>query len=398
MALYFKDIEITNIDNLVPQTGLDVTDIWFRETNVYTVWQTYEGTLPATINANGDNLRQYQVWGNTGGVGDKTINYFDYTQLVDGYTYDNNGQMILNPDEVSRWKFAAIPFIQVTPGATYLRTWNLTPLGNVVNYYDSEKNFILQTTPGTGVPFMIPNNCHFITYVADVSKDRKKYMLTEGSAPPASFVPFGYEVDIGVKSVNIFNADIVRGSIFTADGVNFDSTTRLRSGFEDYMLPAGTYTLSAHGVDKVTTRAYNSSKDYVYGASIIDQWQRLPFTFTINNDYYMRFVFSRNDDSAIYVNDISNVTLTEGSTPLPYQPYSNTTTPIYIGDEPLDKDEYIDYQAGKIYRMIDGTLTPIDPPVTLPALPTVDGTTIVDYIGSGTAPEKAILKYRKKNF
>ena len=35
-------------------------------------WETYEGTLPATINANGDNMKQYQIYGNTGGVGDVT--------------------------------------------------------------------------------------------------------------------------------------------------------------------------------------------------------------------------------------------------------------------------------------------------------------------------------------
>jgi hypothetical protein len=81
-----------------------------------------------------------------------------------------------------------------------------------------------------------------------------------------------------------------------------------------------------------------------------------------------------------------------------YQPYSNTTTPIYIGDEPLGKDEYVDYQAGKVYRMINGTLTPTDPPVTLPALPTAEGETVVDYAGSGTSPEKVLLKYRKEGF
>ena len=72
MALYFKDTEITNIDNLVPQSGLDITDLWFGSTNVYTVWAVYEGTLPATLNANGDDMRQYQIYGATGGVGDVT--------------------------------------------------------------------------------------------------------------------------------------------------------------------------------------------------------------------------------------------------------------------------------------------------------------------------------------
>jgi hypothetical protein len=74
-----------------------------------------------------------------------------------------------------------------------------------------------------------------------------------------------------------------------------------------------------------------------------------------------------------------------------------TVTPIYIGSEPLDKDEYIDYQAGKIYRMIDGVLTPTDPPVTLPALPTAEGTTIIDYVGQSVAPEKVLLNIKEAN-
>ena len=73
---------------------------------------------------------------------------------------------------------------------------------------------------------------------------------------------------------------------------------------------------------------------------------------------------------------------------------SAIVTPIYIGNEPLGKDEYIDYQAGKIYRMSGGVLAPTDPPVPLPALPTCEGTTIVDYAGSGTAPEKVYFEYK----
>ena len=44
-------------------------------------------------------------------------------------------------------------------------------------------------------------------------------------------------------------------------------------------------------------------------------------------------------------------------------------------------------------------LSPQDPPVTLPAMPTVDGVNIVDYAGQSQAtPEKVELKYRKEGF
>lgn len=84
-----------------------------------------------------------------------------------------------------------------------------------------------------------------------------------------------------------------------------------------------------------------------------------------------------------------------GTVSASYQPYSNITTPIYIGSDPLGKDEYIDYQAQKVYRMINSALTPTDPPVPLPALPTCEGTTIVDYAGQSVAPEKVVFEYAK---
>ena len=76
---------------------------------------------------------------------------------------------------------------------------------------------------------------------------------------------------------------------------------------------------------------------------------------------------------------------------------STTTTPIYIGSDPLAEDEYVDYGEQKVYRMEGGTLTPTDPPVPIPALPTIRGETIIDYNPSTTPavePEKMYVKYK----
>jgi hypothetical protein len=40
-------------------------------------------------------------------------------------------------------------------------------------------------------------------------------------------------------------------------------------------------------------------------------------------------------------------------------------------------------------------LQPTDPPVALPALPTAEGETIIDYVGQSVAPEKVLLEYKK---
>lgn len=50
------------------------------------------------------------------------------------------------------------------------------------------------------------------------------------------------------------------------------------------------------------------------------------------------------------------------------------TTPVYIGDTQLMADEYVSFSEQKIYRKVNGVLTPTDPPVPFPELPTFTGT------------------------
>lgn len=347
--------------------------------------QTYEGTLPATIIANGDDMRQYQIYGNTGGVGDRTINYFDYTKLFDGYTYDSNGQMILNPDVASRAYYAAIPPIQVTPGATYLRTHNLTPLGNTVNYYDSEKNFIAKATPGVGIPFTVPNNCHFITYIVDVkSYDRKKYMLTEGTTPPASFVPFGYELSLSVS-----------------DGTN-TTTTPIYIGDD----PLGEDEYADYQAQKVVREI----KKYIFDGT--EDWQRVRGAGSDETKSYFRLQIAPLDyldsaQGASTCSHFSRASVTTSSTNVGYGVYNSSTVgfcTLNVRPENVSTMSLSDFTTWLVEQYTGGTpvtflcalQTPeeADPPVALPALPTCEGTTIVDYAGSGTAPEKVYFEYQ----
>ena len=52
---------------------------------------------------------------------------------------------------------------------------------------------------------------------------------------------------------------------------------------------------------------------------------------------------------------------------------NGTTSPIYIGNTQLMKDEYLDSETGKIYKMVGGTLIPTDPPVPFPQLSLATG-------------------------
>lgn len=70
------------------------------------------------------------------------------------------------------------------------------------------------------------------------------------------------------------------------------------------------------------------------------------------------------------------------------------TVPVYIGRNQLGEGEYVSYGEQKIYRDVSGTLTPTDPPVPLPEIPTIDGTTIIDYDGT-PKPSQMYVKYRR---
>jgi hypothetical protein len=344
-------------------------------------------TLPITIIANGANMQQYRIYGNTGGVGDKTINYFDYTQLVDGYTYNSTGQMILNPDEANRWKFAAIPFIQVTPGVTYLITWNSTPIdyNNIIYYYDSEKNYKMKTVQfRTGSPFTVPNNCNFITYIVDISsKDRKKYMLTEGSTAPASFVPFGYKVDIS-----------------TSDGTS-TTTTPIYIGNN----PLEKVENYSDYVDYELQKVVRAIKKYVLTGN--ENWEEITGAYASRK--YFRWVFAPINYCIRHVcvsSHFTQVTITTSTTTVGFDVFDSSTVggevlairPTNVQSTTLaDFKSYLaaQYAAGTpvtIWCALK-TAEEVDPPEPLPGIPTFDGNTVIDYNGTPN-PSSVVVTYK----
>ena len=240
-------------------------------------WGEYDGTLPAQFNANGDDLSQYQVYGNTGGVGGRTANIYDKnSESVNGYVTNSGTISTASENPVKTYDYIAvnssfISYKAFSKGSLTYRTIR-------VAFYDTNKNFIsrsLVLNDGMiGRAVQLPSGCAFVRLSIDTNL--KDVVMVEGSTIPTAYIPYGYEVDMSVS----------------------DGTT-------------------------------------------------------------------------------------------------STTAPIYIGDTPLEKDEYVDFKEQKVYRMVNGVLTQQDPPVALPALPTCDGTTIVDYAGQSTPPSRFYAKYQK---
>jgi hypothetical protein len=288
MALYFKDTEITNIDNLVPQTGLDITDMWFGTMNVYTVWAVYEGTLPATFNANGDNLRQYQIHGNTGGVGDDSGT--DYGYEVDISTSDGTSATV-TPIYIGSDPLGKDEYIDYQAGKVYRRTAQLVDL------------YRQGATSSTAGNTRVTSIC---------------YILATGSKISAKL---------------------------------YDTTQNLRFalvGFNE----AGAAEWDATQTASVSNRTYDSG------------YQTAPFECTDTASYMYVIIVSYTDNRVIKPEDAFG------------------KIGVVYGDIEDIPSTYTPY------------LQPADPPVSLPALPTCEGTTIVEYTGESAVPEKVYFEYQ----
>ena len=374
-------------------------------------WEIYEGTLPATFNANGDDMRQYQIYGNTGGVGDRTVNLFDENAAYENGFYANDGTFVGSGGVATYGYFSVEALTEY-----FYKAFNASQSSAEsdrtirVNFFDSQKNFISRYLDiGTALSIKnitTPQNCAFVR----LSVNKILSNIVFSTTPPASYVPFGYEVDMVSKTANIvpkFTSQSQGNLTLTAQN---DGTVKINGSdnsnaffYTTLSLSEGVYSMNNFisiehaGSSTLRVDIRRGSKDgaIIASGSAVDNGSEKTFSVSAADAgqlyYVIRVAANYQADNVIV-----RPCMVNGNTiPTKYQPYSNTTTPIYIGDDPLEKDEYVDSQEEKIYRLVAGVLTPTDPPVPLPALPTCDGTTIVDYAGESVVPEKVVLEYKK---
>ena len=270
------------------------------------------------------------------------------------------------------------------------------------------------TTEITNFDCLVPVNGIDITQVFFAANEIFTVWATYDGAPPAQYSAngsmladyriYGSAGGVGDVTANLFNpnaADVETGCYYNEGGTKIPNNFHNESGF--IPVSPGEYTFSFRrnaGGSTFYVNFYDASKNFVSNLASVSG-NTLSATVIIQDNGYVRFNFAN------YF--IVNVMFKRGgiSSYIPYGyavPMSvsdgttSTTTPIYIGNDPLGEDEYVDYGSGKIYRMSGGVLTPTDPPVQLPALPTVDGVTITDYAGQSAAPSKFYAKYRKEGY
>lgn len=228
--------------------------------------------------------------------------------------------------------------------------------------------------------------------------------------PENPIMPIG----CGERTENLFDINslystvIVQGQTFTkpASAYFFDVFSGSDGGSTPMNLQksipvtSGTYTLSFEESETKIAVVFSDGETQTVIAGSSSVTLR---TFDVSSDGYISI---RCENPAVC--SVKKLQIIKGSTaPTSYIPYGyklpmtvgdgNTvqTTPVYIGENTLDANEYVSYSDGKIYRMVDGTLTPTDPPVPLPNIPTIKGETIIDYDGD-PKPSQVYVKYKGK--
>lgn len=360
----------------------EIIKVWSREAQEYVYESSveYTGSLPITINTNGDALIDYRIYGANGGVGEPTENLiravpttqrvylanekYCLSKYVTAPTtgnkvsivvYDANDVIIFN-DYIGIWR-----------SLTYDNTSGQGAYADITisfSYGEVKASFVVGESDSTAVPY------------------------------PASYIPYGYKLPMTVQSENLFdkNATNTENGFIASAYINYQNTVTSYYSYNvsEYIpiKPNTDYYAQNISYERVISCAlcfYTSSYEFISGVSY-NYKISIPFK-TPANAAYVRM--------SVKISNLNIITLIEGTEPpSEYIPYNKSTYPVYIGDTPLDEGEYVSYSEQKIYRDVNGTLTPTDPPVPLPDIPTIKGETIIDYDGE-PKPSQVYVKYRR---
>lgn len=331
----------------------EIIKIWSSAANdwVYEATDTVSGTLPLTFHADGSALVDYQVYGAAGGVGDRTENQINVFATNPTNGFIDNALLQSNGNIYTPSNSFVSEYFPISENAVYTYyTGGRYGESQSVCFYDDNKDYIsgvaLNNAPT--ISFTTPPNAKY--YRATVMRtgsdleSYKKATFTLGDTPPASFVPYGYKLDMvssdGTKIPEL--STIVQGGWSASAGTiptpaQPPQSNRCRStkfypiNGTKLIYNCGNIAMNIVWIDASGVSLGGSG--FLTGTGIIDvkeQAKKVTFIFA-----------AANTTSEITPSDV----IESSPTVLPC-----TTTPIYIGDAPLESDEYVDYQEQKMYR------------------------------------------------
>ena len=375
MPIYKQATEITNIDDLLSSVERDIEEVYFGDKNVFTVWAEYDGTLPATYTANGSALADYRVYGAAGGVGDRTVNILP-PHFIRG-TYEPTGF-----DPAYGNNAASSDIIHLTTG-TYSIIHSQQYATYVITVSDGKRTSVAHSESAKIITFNAVSEADYVVQVnvtpmTDdiVARLESTTMLVEGSTAPAEYVPYGYEVDMSVSD----------GTTSTTTPIYIGSDPL---GEDEYVSfkEQKVYRRTEQLWDGVLYNGHFTSSDFILTDATRPGVYKSIKVLLQPGNYVLKF------NPMVYLVR----TLINGG----YSEYSYNTEEVYFT---VNSERYVGFSfrntSNTKWESYTSTISikgiySTDPPVPLPALPTVDGTTITDYAGQSAAPSRFYAKYRK---
>ena len=346
-------------------------------------------TPPITIIADGANMQQYQIYGNTGGVGDKTVNLFDKNAKNPANGFVNDKYLSKDGAENYSSSYYISEYIPITSGKFYALR-NAAPLSEVaLCFYTAEKSYI------KGVRYDVyfidtlcvaaPANAAYArATVSKLSTDVSFYpYTTQLEVETYAYVPFGYKVDIS-----------------TSDGTS-TTTTPIYIG-NDPLEKVGNY---SDYVDYELQKVVRVIKKYVLTGK--EDWEEITGAYTSRK--YFRWVFAPINYCIRHVcisSHFTQVTISTSTTTVGFDVFDSSTVggevlairPTNVQSTTLaDFKSYLaaQYAAGTPVTVWCAlkTAEKVDPPEPLPGIPTFDGNTVIDYNGTPN-PSSVVVTYK----
>lgn len=166
---------------------------------VFSAGTELEGVSPLTfIGKKVASLNNYRVFGNVGGVGDKTNNIWNKS-LVDDYSSNSSGQVVQYEGRCSNREPVTVN------GTTYTISITSNPEKNISGFYMVLKNgSLVRRVAIENFPATInttDGNELYITFCENTStNDVYTIMVSEGSSVPEAYEPCGYRIPVTVES------------------------------------------------------------------------------------------------------------------------------------------------------------------------------------------------------
>lgn len=403
-------------DVLKASKGIHVDDtfaeLWGRKlSNAYTV-ATYSGTLPATLRTVRGYLVSYKIYGNAiqagtptpenpivpNGCGERTVNLYNINTKDINNGYVNNAQLEKD-GTVTTWGSAEVSeYIPISGDTAY--TFNGIGSYNSPCYalYDGNKQLIsaYRYNGASIIRFTSQSDARYFRFTH--VKNYAESMLVEGtytSSTMPEYEPYGYKLPLTSAGQNI---DIYLDDAQLAKDEYVDSTTgKIYRRTENLSPPEEEWIdgqIWGNGTIHPSTEIKTSPFIDVSTCETCIMEVFSTETEWAAAGYREMAFYDENKQYLGWIGGGGRQTLTPDSTER-LSEFPAGTVYVRIGCSHGDQPFYPQLVSGYTpVHQFYPYLIPTDPPASFPQIPTVAGTTIIDYNGE-PKPDKVELTYRK---